>query len=439
MHIWKARPDAIIRGHWCKKCSAQNIANRKKLGIEEMRGIAERKGGKCLSDIYVDAHTKLLWECSKGHRWLAKPASVKRGAWCRICSGSSTLSIQEMRKLARSRGGKCLSKKYHDNKTPLEWQCSSGHRWYAKPNSIKNGQWCAECSSGLGERICREFFEQIFNTPFPKRRPTWLINSRGNQLELDGYNSTLKIAFEHQGSQHFRENSFFTNSKDTLVTRKIDDNIKRQLCAQHGISLIEVPEIPTILPIHKVRDFIKRACNQNLISLPMDIDSKEINISAAYSTPNAKEAFGRVKKIAQSKNGKCLSVNYINSKTPLLWECGRGHQWMAPPERIIQGSWCRYCGYIKASTKRKISFDDILMIARNQGGKCLSKEYINTKTKLKWECREGHQWDAIPETIKKGHWCPKCGHRNGAIKRKEEAKRKDKNKSIVQKKFRPTT
>ena len=42
--------------------------------------------------------------------------------------------------------------------------------------------------------------------------------------------------------------------------------------------------------------------------------------------------------------------------------------------------------------------------AGTKNGKCLSTQYINSKTKLLWECAEGHQWEAAPGDIKQGHW-----------------------------------
>ncbi len=57
-----------------------------KLTIEEMRSIAEERGGKCLSDTYAGAMTKLTWECAEGHQWEAKPNNIKSGSWCRKCS-----------------------------------------------------------------------------------------------------------------------------------------------------------------------------------------------------------------------------------------------------------------------------------------------------------------------------------------------------------------
>ena len=35
------------------------------------------------------------------------------------------------------------------------------------------------------------------------------------------------------------------------------------------------------------------------------------------------------KAIAFKNNGKCLSEEYINNATSMLWECNNGHQWQA--------------------------------------------------------------------------------------------------------------
>jgi len=45
------------------------------------------------------------------------------------------------------------------------------------------------------------------------------------------------------------------------------------------------------------------------------------------------------------------------------------------------------------------------------GGKCLSTEYKNSKTKYKWECSCGNVWLAtLP--VGKDKWCPACGIKN---------------------------
>lgn len=47
--------------------------------------------------------------------------------------------------------------------------------------------------------------------------------------------------------------------------------------------------------------------------------------------------------------------------------------------------------------------------AKSKGGECLSKDYINTSSKLSWKCDKGHAWKANRlSVIKHGTWCPEC-------------------------------
>ena len=51
---------------------------------------------------------------------------------------------------------------------------------------------------------------------------------------------------------------------------------------------------------------------------------------------------------------------------------------------------------------------ELRKIARDRGGRLLSKEYVNGRTKMLWRCGEQHSWWAWPENIKQGTWCRKC-------------------------------
>ena len=51
---------------------------------------------------------------------------------------------------------------------------------------------------------------------------------------------------------------------------------------------------------------------------------------------------------------------------------------------------------------------DMQELANSRGGQCLSTDYIDIKTKLKWRCAFGHEWEATPRLLKAGHWCPEC-------------------------------
>ena len=111
-----------------------------------MQKIAEKRGGRCLSEIYVNTLTKLLWECSEGHQWETTPAIIIKGRWCPHCGGRAKLTIQEMQRIAKDRGGRCLSKTYINSYSKLIWECARGHRWQAMPTNIKSGSWCPFCA-----------------------------------------------------------------------------------------------------------------------------------------------------------------------------------------------------------------------------------------------------------------------------------------------------
>ena len=51
------------------------------------------------------------------------------------------------------------------------------------------------------------------------------------------------------------------------------------------------------------------------------------------------------------------------------------------------------------------------VLAKDRGGLCLAKTYVNTKAKLRWRCAEGHEWEASANSVKgNGSWCPKCAN-----------------------------
>ena len=120
-----------------------------KYTINDMQEIAKKNGGKCLSTEYVSIHDHLQWECKKGHQWWAEPNTVlNAGGWCKVCYHESMkLGIEAMQLIAKSHGGKCLSKSYGKNqKDPLEWQCKNGHTFFQTPKNVKHSNsWCKEC------------------------------------------------------------------------------------------------------------------------------------------------------------------------------------------------------------------------------------------------------------------------------------------------------
>jgi len=59
---------------------------------------------------------------------------------------SEDYTISDMRELAESRGGQCLSNEFSGIGSKLKWKCGFGHDWEATPVCVKAGHWCPECT-----------------------------------------------------------------------------------------------------------------------------------------------------------------------------------------------------------------------------------------------------------------------------------------------------
>jgi len=66
--------------------------------ISENLKIAKNKNGKCLSNIYINAQTKLTWQCNICNtKWNASPSNVARKdhltTWCPTCAKNKNKEI----------------------------------------------------------------------------------------------------------------------------------------------------------------------------------------------------------------------------------------------------------------------------------------------------------------------------------------------------------
>ena len=82
-HTWVAVPGSVFQDHWCPECASIDRGKRRRLTIDEMQSIAKKRGGKCLSEEYVNANTPLEWRCKVGRTWKAIPNRIKRGSLTR--------------------------------------------------------------------------------------------------------------------------------------------------------------------------------------------------------------------------------------------------------------------------------------------------------------------------------------------------------------------
>lgn len=107
-----------------------------------------------LTEIKIDARplteykgikTYLEHECSQGHRWMARPDSVLAGHGCSKCWAKSK-SLTHDQYLSKIRSDATPIETYIDGNTKIKHQCSKGHTWKVQPRSVLSGHGCPKCN-----------------------------------------------------------------------------------------------------------------------------------------------------------------------------------------------------------------------------------------------------------------------------------------------------
>lgn len=405
-HRWMATWYSIRDGSWCGVCYQ---TKRKTKSIEtallRSRLAAIARGGKCLSTQFAPSgRHHLQFECDKGHRWTTAWQQVVLGTWCPFCVGLGRLTIDDARSAAALRGGECLSAVVVNCKVPLEWRCALAHTWMANLDAIRNGKsWCPICSSGQGERLCRAVLERIFKLPFKRTRPTWLRNTNGYRLELDGYNQDLKLAFEYQGTHHYEDRPGFS-SGGGLAGLSQRDGMKRQICWGLKVDLIIIPEFINPYDVVRCANEVEIAIIRAGRKVPKwERPDSLPELYLPFEHIFGNETTSAMRAFAIAKGGALLSSRAVGSRDKLEWECSIGHRWMATWSHVSSGTWCPKCG-----GSLKLSLGDAQTVAAQRGGVCLTELYINAREKMLWRCRFGHEWEATLGDIRSGRWCQKC-------------------------------
>lgn len=197
-HEWSAKPTNIKRGTWCPVCKPERIgASNRKYTVKDMQELAAKRGGQFLSSEFKSVNEKYNWICSAGHKWVAKPAGIFHGEWCAKCAHDSHRdTIEEMRRIARERGGKCLSTEYIGQHDKIKFECAEGHKFEIRPSNLKShGSWCVQCKENarLLERL-KEMHElakkhegKLLSTEYSTGKMKWVCK-RGHIFEQKGAN-----------------------------------------------------------------------------------------------------------------------------------------------------------------------------------------------------------------------------------------------------------
>ncbi|MDD2737282.1 MAG: hypothetical protein PHF56_25405 [Desulfuromonadaceae bacterium] len=128
-----------------------------------------------------------------------------------------------------------------------------------------------------------------------------------------------------------------------------------------------------------------------------------------------------VRMIVEPKGGIVLSDTYVDSGTKMLIRCKEGHEFEMDLEHIKRGQWCTKCsGFL---TKAEI-YQELEAIAKQHGGRVVSKEYRSGREKMEFECAKGHRFLSRPVHVRLSKsWCKICSYIMRSLTENEKSER----------------
>lgn len=349
--------------------------NGSRLHIMDLKSFVEDRKGTLKTKNYRPDR-KLLIKCDNGHHFPISSSNLLRGKWCPKCAGKNK-TLSDVKAFLNKKGFTLLSKKYVRSIEKLKLMCPKGHLFYASFNKLQQGQSCTACKIFIGEEIVRLILQGIFKTEFPKTRSlSWLENKKtGARLELDGYSKKLNLAFEHHGKQHLNAKTMYYD-KEGLKVRKKLDVLKRQLCANHRVSLIEIDQVKNFEDAYAK---VLYSLSEAGIAIPKHHLLPSKILKRVYSEDKIKTHNIALEKV----NIKCLSKSWAGTNSQYEYLCCKcRYRWKAQYKGNECPSGCPKCAGIL-----KITTTSLKKNLKKKKIQLQSTSFLNSKSKVLVECK----------------------------------------------------
>ena len=389
-HVWETPFNNLnpkkAKHHGCPQCGLKRRVDKRRYTTQQV-GKALAKMGIILLSEYLGANKPLTVKHKTcGHTESKKSwNSLQQGGGCARCAKNARATLDDYLALAKQFNG-CLIQKASAAQTDSLWECSLGHRFKRSYTSIKALQtFCTTCSSAYAEMLCLSMVERLFGAPFVRVRVKEMRSAKGKPLELDMFNSDLRIAIEHNGAHHYGPQHNWGGERAFRV-QQTNDECRRQYCRKTGILLIEIRQLASITSTEQAKAQIRRALIKAKRPLPSSFDATDVtNLTPKVAT----EAYWESVHAAAARMGlEILPCVYLTADTPVSVKCERGHLTAKTPRAILQGHKCDTCYTLRLSKPVRLSdgrvFKSGADAARALG---VTKETINKAARWGWQVK----------------------------------------------------
>ena len=165
---------------------------------------------------YWKQQSKTLFQCSKGHTWIASADNVLRKSGCPTCADNRITKDEFIKRLSK-RNNITMIGSYVDYNTDTTFQCEKGHTWITNPvfiNGGTRGNGCAICQTDR-KRLNKDIVEQRL-----------LVQGKGIQIIGDYIDAVTKTLFKCKNGHEWY------SGPDTVMGGK-----GCRLCAKSGFKV----------------------------------------------------------------------------------------------------------------------------------------------------------------------------------------------------------
>ena len=185
---WKSRPDQLLQGHGCPKCSGK-AKKEHNVFIKEMQ---EVNPNITILGKYKNSRTKIMCKCNfDGYKWETKPDILKNGHGCPMCAGNIKKTHEEfVEQMNLINPNIEIVNKYKNTESKIHCRCKiDGYEWKTTVSSLLRGSQCKKCL-GVKTKTKDEFYK-IMNSMHPNIKIIGNYVNHQSKLEceclLDGY------------------------------------------------------------------------------------------------------------------------------------------------------------------------------------------------------------------------------------------------------------
>ena len=432
MHEWQATISSRAQGADCPYCANQKAIK----GFNDLQTINptlarewnyEKNNELTPLDIMPNSNKKVWWICKKGHEWQATVSHRNNGRGCPICSSERKTSFPEyalvfyLKKYgidvihSYKKQGYELDVYIPSMKTAIEYDGFFWHENKAKQDLEKNSK-------------CKKDGIKLYRI----REKLPALKDSSIDFIINDYYKDLQTVLEKVLSELINKNLDINLERDNIEIENL-----REYTEKENSLLIMNPKIAQEWNYAKNGKLRPEIVSASSHKKAWWICSKGHEWQAAISSRNkgagCPYCFGRIAIKGENdlqtlnptlasewnyeKNNALTPIDVKpNSNKKVWWKCAKGHEYQAAIYNRSTGGGCPYC----ANQLLLMGYNDLQTVNptlanewnyEKNNGLTPMDVFPNSKKRVWWKCKNGHEWQTSPQDRNRGTGCPYCSGR----------------------------